>query len=318
MTKRYGIIHCYDAPKWWPIGSMVWKNSLASIPSSSHQSGGRNNSEVEDKEEEEEDWLIYDLPGKGELPKSEDNLDAIIITGSARGVYEDIPWIHTLTTYLQAQYQAYKENRSIALPIVGGCFGAQIIGHALGGLVKPQGFYLLCAEEIRLTDEYRKLPWVIPTDGTSASPSSSASSDIPQLPPTTTTVSTWSSPTLSPSSSSVSPTSTAPPNTVRLLESHGDCVVTLPPEGIVLGSSGSCKHEFFLIGNCLGIQSHPEFDVENIIMPIIWPSAIGIGVKCPRLTKEQAEQSQNSFTLPRHETYMLQTIKQFMRSRGKL
>jgi len=287
MPKRFGIIHCYDTSKWWPIGSEVWKKALQNT-------------------QDDEEWIIYDLPGKGELPKHEDNLDAVVITGSARGAYEDLPWIRTLSTWIQEQFQTYIKNEEkfnqYCLPIVGGCFGAQMIGHALGGVVKPQGFYILRAEEIQLAKEYFQLPWVSKQNvNTSPETLSSSSSSL---------ASNSTGSQALPSSST-----SANSNIVRLIESHGDCVAVLPSNGKVLGSSRSCQHELFLVGNCLGIQSHPEFDTENIVYPLIWPSAIGIGVECPRLSAEEAETSKYTFSLPRDELRILHSIKQFMLSK---
>ncbi|WP_284454468.1 type 1 glutamine amidotransferase [Cupriavidus campinensis] len=46
-----------------------------------------------------------------------------------------------------------------------------------------------------------------------------------------------------------------------LVQSHGECVTTLPPGGVQLASSQTIPHEVFLVnGQFLGIQGHPEVD----------------------------------------------------------
>lgn len=63
------------------------------------------------------------------LPKSPDEADGWLITGSTAGAYEDHPWIGPLQDFI-AQIQASGR------PLVGICFGHQIIAQALGGTVE--------------------------------------------------------------------------------------------------------------------------------------------------------------------------------------
>jgi len=71
------------------------------------------------------DFAVYRVT-KEELPASVDECDAWLVTGSRHGVYDPLPWIEPLKRFLK---QAYERD----VPIVGICFGHQILAEALGG-----------------------------------------------------------------------------------------------------------------------------------------------------------------------------------------
>ena len=64
-----------------------------------------------------------------EFPKNMDDTDLWLITGSSFGVYEKIGWIDKLKNLVQEIY-------NIKTPLVGICFGHQVIADALGGKVE--------------------------------------------------------------------------------------------------------------------------------------------------------------------------------------
>ncbi len=71
-----------------------------------------------------ESWFVVD----GKFPSGPEAADGWLITGSKHGAYEDHPWIAPLEDLIR-QISAAKR------PLVGICFGHQIIAQALGGRV---------------------------------------------------------------------------------------------------------------------------------------------------------------------------------------
>lgn len=69
-------------------------------------------------------WTVVD----GEIPAAPQDADGWLITGSRHGTYEDHPWIASLEDFLRRTYAAN-------VPIIGVCFGHQILAQALGGKV---------------------------------------------------------------------------------------------------------------------------------------------------------------------------------------
>ncbi|WP_371226657.1 type 1 glutamine amidotransferase [Roseovarius sp. 2305UL8-3] len=73
------------------------------------------------------EYAVYDCEG-GVIPNSPEECDGWLITGSKHGAYEDHPWIPPLEEFIR---KVYATDR----PMVGICFGHQIIAQALGGKV---------------------------------------------------------------------------------------------------------------------------------------------------------------------------------------
>ncbi|HOZ34881.1 MAG TPA: type 1 glutamine amidotransferase [Tabrizicola sp.] len=70
-------------------------------------------------------WAVL----RGDFPDSVQDCDGWLITGSRFGAYEDHPWIPPLEEFIRAAYAA-------RVPVVGICFGHQIIAQAMGGKVE--------------------------------------------------------------------------------------------------------------------------------------------------------------------------------------
>jgi GMP synthase-like glutamine amidotransferase len=69
---------------------------------------------------------------EGTIPRSVHDADGWLISGSRHGTYDDLPWIAPLEAFLRACLAA-------GVPVVGICFGHQILAQALGGVVEKSG-----------------------------------------------------------------------------------------------------------------------------------------------------------------------------------
>jgi GMP synthase-like glutamine amidotransferase len=83
----------------------------------------------------EAETTVYDVPA-GVLPPAPEQHDAYLVTGSAAGVYDPLPWIAPLKDFLVAAKGRAK--------LVGVCFGHQVMAEAFGGKVikSPKGWGL--------------------------------------------------------------------------------------------------------------------------------------------------------------------------------
>ncbi len=82
----------------------------------------------------------------GDFPDGPEAADGWLITGSKHGAYEDLPWIPPLEDLIR---------RIVATgrPLIGVCFGHQIIAQALGGKVeKFPGGWAVGPQEYRFDD----------------------------------------------------------------------------------------------------------------------------------------------------------------------
>lgn len=75
--------------------------------------------------------VVYDVQ-QGQYPVDIDEVDAYLITGSKAGVYDDLPWIATLMSFVRELHSRRKK-------LIGICFGHQMVAQALGGRVEKSG-----------------------------------------------------------------------------------------------------------------------------------------------------------------------------------
>ncbi len=109
---------------------------------------------------------------RGEMPDSIHDCDGWLITGSRHGAYENLDWMLALEGFI-------RELHSAAVPLVGICFGHQIIAQALGGEVvksdsgwgiglqtyeinKPLGWMAEVPEQVRIYSFHQDQVSVLP------------------------------------------------------------------------------------------------------------------------------------------------------------
>lgn len=93
---------------------------------------------------------------QGELPGDVAACDAWLVTGSRHGVYDPLPWIEPLKQFLR---KAYEQD----VPIVGICFGHQLLAEALGGRAEKsdKGWGM----GVQRYNIHRKPAWMTGVDG---------------------------------------------------------------------------------------------------------------------------------------------------------
>lgn len=96
------------------------------------------------------DFASWHVEGM-EFPASIHDADGWLLTGSRHGVYEDHAFIPPLEAFIR---RAYAEG----VPLVGICFGHQIVAQALGGkVVKYPGGWAVGAQEYQIDGKTRVL-----------------------------------------------------------------------------------------------------------------------------------------------------------------
>lgn len=96
------------------------------------------------------EFIVYDLTEE-QYPGSVSECSVWMVSGSRYSVYDDIIWIH----WLKAFVQQIRESDS---KYIGICFGHQMMGHALGGIVqKSENGWCVGVHRFDIIDENVKL-----------------------------------------------------------------------------------------------------------------------------------------------------------------
>lgn len=99
------------------------------------------------------DWRVYDATA-GQLPAHPQDCDGYLVSGSRHGAYEPWPWIAPLE-------QRLRDIVAAGRPLVGICFGHQVLAQALGGEVRQaaQGWGLgIKAYTVTTTEAFMQPP----------------------------------------------------------------------------------------------------------------------------------------------------------------
>lgn len=92
------------------------------------------------------DYQVFSVVDN-EFPESTEAADAWLLTGSKHGVYDNLAWIASLENFVREIYEQ-------GLPLVGICFGHQLIAQALGGKVeKFAGGWIAGTEHYQFSDD---------------------------------------------------------------------------------------------------------------------------------------------------------------------
>ena len=160
----------------------------------------------------------------------------LVVTGSHHGCNDAHAWIGNLRAFLKHVVEEHPRVRILAT-----CFGHQLLAQALGGAAGPNpgGAFVLRRESLECEDamlrraDFRAAAAMFP-------PTGAASEGLKRI---------------------------------RVIESHGDCVTSLPPGATLLASSSTAAVEAFAVGDvALAWQGHPELSagaVERKILPFV-------------------------------------------------
>ena len=98
------------------------------------------------------------------------------------------------------------------------------------------------------------------------------------------------------------------PATLKMIESHSECVLELPCGGRRLASSAACRNEMFAVGDhVLAVQCHPELEAADA-MRIIFPALM----KKSRLSTSEAQRAVASMDESLDNAWLMKVVKRFL------
>lgn len=95
-------------------------------------------------------FSIFDVV-KQECPDLKD-IDAIVISGARNSAYDDDPWILKLVEFVRTILETQARVR-----VIGVCFGHQVVGRAVGGVVSRGERWEVSVEDLMLTERGREI-----------------------------------------------------------------------------------------------------------------------------------------------------------------
>jgi hypothetical protein len=96
---------------------------------------------------------------------------------------------------------------------------------------------------------------------------------------------------------------------LRVTQTHGDSVLTLPADSQVLGSSATITNEIFMVGkNMLAYQSHPEFTWKKHLMKKILPYVLP-----EKMDPVDYEKATKSFQQELHSHALIEVTRRFIK-----
>lgn len=181
-----------------------------------------------------DEWKVCNLAHGEQLPTDLLTCEGVVLTGSSYNCrdHAQLGWFEPLCEFVRLA-----ADRGMPR-IYASCFACQLTAVALGGVVdrNPSGQFILKVEQLQFT----------------------AAEQGPEQGPEQDTVMS-------------AETKRGFSFGLKILESHGDCVVTLPTTARLLATSATCSTEIFAVGrNILACQSHPEFDVAYAEEELVW------------------------------------------------
>lgn len=126
LVKTYGILVCG-----WPSPSVVAKyGGYGAMLERLLSSPG-------------ESWRHFDVEGGRDLPSDADlaRLDGLVISGSRHAVYDDEPWIKSVSALVKSAVDRKQK-------VLGICFGAQLLAQCLGGRVERAPYWEAGARQV--------------------------------------------------------------------------------------------------------------------------------------------------------------------------
>jgi len=199
-----------------------------------------------------DEWTVCNIARGEPLPVHILDYNGVLLTGSHYNCRHSNMGI----AWFDQLFQFVRDANEHGYPnVYGSCFGAQVIARALGGSVdfNPGNRYVLKIETLHVLPDFFTYLADKGEEGKKKS-------------------------------------------TFSIINTHEDCVASLPPHAISIATSASCVHEAFVAGrhrkHFLGVQGHPEFDLQYAVLDRIWPA---VALKKNRLSDHEMTDARQSF-----------------------